>query len=153
MVEPGYAGKVLVAGTGRMAFDIGLFFLGRGATVHWLSRSEARAATARTELERLLRRRQLVEPDTTEADRVALGWLAAEGGPVWVRPVSGNHGSALRPDDGEAGAQVPPSPYDLVIESSVEDPAVKRELARALAPLGGPDTFWLGTSSSVMPDI
>lgn len=118
MPEPTLA----VAGTGKLARNVGLHFFRRGWRVAWLSRSGERAQAARPELAKLVRRLRLVDP-------------ALPGDEAWaVAPVGACPWTA-----------------DLVVESSVEDRAAKRALAAALEAVAPASAPRLTNSSSILP--
>ena len=101
---------LLVAGTGRMGLDSGLFFLRRGWRVTWLSGDPGRRDEFARRIARELRRLEDADPG---ADRA---------GAAQVR---------LLDDAGDLGGTGP----DLFLEAVREDLAQKRSVFRRIAPL------------------
>lgn len=112
---------VAVAGTGRMGRDIGLWCLGHGFDVTWLSRDAGRLEAFRGRLARDLRR--LADADTPPG-KAAFGTV-----------------------DAPAFAAEP----EVLVETTVEDAAVKRALLATLEPALGPRTLIVSNSSSLLP--
>ncbi len=56
MSAPPWPRQIVIAGSGKMARDVGLFFLGRGHAVAWLSRDQDRLATLERWISRRVRR-------------------------------------------------------------------------------------------------
>lgn len=59
--------KVLVAGTGKMAVNIGIYLLKRGADVVWWSRSDSRLADLQATVEKKIKRLRLSDTNTGES--------------------------------------------------------------------------------------
>ena len=112
---------VAVAGTGRMGRDIGLWCLGRGFDVTWLSRDAGRLDAFRGRLARDLRR--LADADTPPG-QAAFGSVDA---PAFVRDP------------------------DVLVETTVEEAHTKRAVLAALEPMTGPATLIVSNSSSLLP--
>lgn len=112
---------VVVAGTGRMGRDVGLWCLGRGMDVTWVSRDAGRLDALRARLARDLRRLAAGDAPPGEAA------FAVAGAGAFAR-----------------------SP-DVVLEAIEEDAAAKRALLDALAARAGPGALLLSTSSSLVP--
>jgi 3-hydroxyacyl-CoA dehydrogenase len=117
---------LLVAGTGRMGLDSGLYFLRRGWRVTWLSGDPGR----RDEFARRIAR---------ESSRLEAGGPGAAGpGAAQVR---------LLGDSGDLGEIRP----DLFLEALREEVTPKRDVFRRVAPLLPADTPLATTSSSLLP--
>lgn len=114
---------VAVAGTGRMGRDIGLWCLGHGFDVTWLSRDAGRLEAFRGRSVRDLRR------------------LAAADAPP------GKAAFGTVDDPGFTHAP------DVLVETTVEDGATKRALLVALEPTIGPRTLVVSNSSSLLPSL
>jgi 3-hydroxybutyryl-CoA dehydrogenase len=115
--------NLLVLGSGKMALDIGAYFLARGDAVAWMTGSPER-------------RDDLARRVTKAARRAArtLG-VAADLVPARV---------AVPDADGAAP--------DVVIESTREDVAAKREAFARIASSVAGGTLLLSNSSSILPD-
>lgn len=118
---------ILVAGTGKMGLDSGLFFLRRGWRVTWLSGDRGR----RDEFDRRIARefRRLAD-----ADPGVVGVGAAR-----VR---------LLEDRGDPGETAP----DFFLEAVREDLALKRDVFRHVAPRLAAHTPLATISSSILPE-
>ncbi|MEN8190101.1 MAG: 3-hydroxyacyl-CoA dehydrogenase NAD-binding domain-containing protein, partial [Thermodesulfobacteriota bacterium] len=115
--------SILVLGSGKMAENIGFFFLAKGLSVSWASPSKERLERLAKKAERLRRRFQRV--DGTEKP----------GGADFLQfPFK------------------PQSAYQLCIEASHEDLAHKRKLLGHLDELVGDSTLLVTTSSSILPE-
>jgi 3-hydroxybutyryl-CoA dehydrogenase len=115
---------VLVAGTGKMGLDGGLFFLRRGWRVTWLSGDPGR----RDEFTRRIARETL---------RLAPADPGAEGAARVL----------LIDDAGDFGESAP----ELFLEAVREDLARKRRVMSRIAPLLPEGTLLATTSSSILP--
>jgi 3-hydroxyacyl-CoA dehydrogenase len=122
---------VLVAGTGRMGLDVGLYFLRRGWRTTWLSGDPARRDAFALRIEREARR-------LADAGPAGAGASADADAPA---------ARILLPDEGVSGADVP----DLFLEAVVEDLARKRAVFARVAPLLPAGTPLATVSSSILP--
>jgi len=113
---------IVVAGSGKMARDLGLFFLGRGHSVSWLSRDEVRLETLERWIRKRVRRLASLFPD----------WKPGE--PAFF--VVGD-------------PEVPAA--DVFIESINEEEREKQELLRSLDEIIPPGALRFSNSSSILP--
>ena len=79
MADPLLDNKILILGSGKMARDLGLAFLRKGARVTWISRSADRLEALQTFVLKRIRRFKKLEPDLpyTAAFSLPEGPLAA----------------------------------------------------------------------------
>jgi 3-hydroxyacyl-CoA dehydrogenase len=117
---------LLVAGTGKMGLDSGLFFLRRGWQVTWLSSDPGRRDEFARRIGRELRRLEGADP------------VAGSPGAAQVRLID----EAVDPDGADP---------DLFLEAVREDLARKRTLFQRLAPLLPTSTPLATLSSSILP--
>jgi len=117
---------VLVAGTGRMGLDSGLFFLRRGWRVTWLSGDPGRREEFARRIARELRRLDGADPGADDA------------GEAQVR---------LLDDPGDLGETGP----DLFLEAVREDLAQKQHVFRRVVPLLPATSPLASVSSSILP--
>ena len=117
---------LLVAGTGRMGLDSGLFFLRRGWRVTWLSGDPGRRDEFARRIARELRRLEDADPG------------AARAGAAQV---------LLLDDPGDLAETGP----DLFLEAVREDVVQKRSVFSHIAPLLAAQTPLATTSSSILP--
>ena len=117
---------LIVAGTGKMGLDGGLYFLRRGWRVTWLSGDPERRDEFARRIARELQRLEIAGPDADGAD-------AAQ-----VR---------LLDDAGDLGATNP----DLFLEAVREDVAEKRLVFLRVAAMLSAHTPLATTSSSILP--
>lgn len=115
---------LLVAGTGRMGLDSGLFFLRRGWRVTWLSGDQVRCDKFARRIARELRRLEDADPGS---DR---------GGTAQVR---------LLADPGDLGGT------ELFLEAVREDVEQKRDVFNRIVPLLAAQTPLATISSSILP--
>lgn len=115
--------RVLVAGSGRMGRNVGLFFLRSGHAVDWISRDPGRLVA----LEKHVGRHAVLleDPETRGTAKARAGFHL------------------------DRDAAVPPP--DLVVEAVEEELAGKRITALRLVALAGPDALYVTTSSSFLP--
>lgn len=116
--------RLLVAGTGRMGLDSGLFFLRRGWRVTWLSGDQKRRDEFARRIARELQRLGEADPG------------AARAGAAQV---------LLLDDPGELGEA------DLFLEAVREDVVQKRNVFSRIAPLLAAQTPLATISSSILP--
>jgi 3-hydroxyacyl-CoA dehydrogenase len=116
--------QLLVAGTGRMGLDSGLFFLRRGWRVTWLSGEPGRRDEFARRIARELRRREDAAPGTA--------------------PVGGAQVRLLA-DPGDLGGP------DLFLEAVREDVGWKRSVFDQIAPRLAGRTPLATVSSSILP--
>jgi 3-hydroxyacyl-CoA dehydrogenase len=121
---------VLVAGTGRMGLDVGLYFLRRGWRTSWLSGDPARRDAFALRIERETRR-------------------LADAGPASAAALDDTHGAQvlLRDEEGVPDADAP----DLFLEAVGEDIALKRAVFARVAPRLPAGTPLASVSSSILP--
>jgi 3-hydroxybutyryl-CoA dehydrogenase len=112
---------VLLAGTGKMARDVGAWLLRKGHRVGFVGRDPVRLDELRLRIEKDLR--QLTDEDVPVAGTAATFHL--QGGPL--------------------------PRADIVLECVVESLAVKRRIVDTLAEAAGPDALLVSTSSSILP--
>lgn len=117
---------LLVAGTGRIGLDSGLYFLRRGWRVTWLSGTPERRDDVGRRIARELRRLADADPG------------AASAGDAHVR---------LLGDPGDHGESAP----DLFLEAVREDAALKRSIFRRVAASLGASMPLATVSSSILP--
>jgi 3-hydroxyacyl-CoA dehydrogenase len=115
--------KVIIAGSGKMARDVGMFFLGRGHDVAWLSRDAARLDSLAAWVRKRIARLAGIVPC----------WSPGEPGFFVV-------GDPAIPD------------ADVFIESINEELEEKRALLAALDRVIPPGAMRLTGSSSILPD-
>jgi 3-hydroxyacyl-CoA dehydrogenase len=116
--------RVLIAGSGRMGRDLGLWLLRQGHQVHWVSRHPSRLEALRAQVERVLRRWQREGSAAGAAAAVTFGTPASL-----------------------ASLDVP----DLMIEAVEEEAAAKRAVL-AWADVWAPrQPLLLSTTSSFLP--
>jgi len=115
--------RLLVAGSGKMARDIGLFFLKRGCAVSWLSRDADRLAALEKRIRKSVRRLAALSADPAPDPQVS-----------------------FHPYD---DPQVPAP--DVIIECVNESLPDKRHVFRRLEPLAPDDAILAGSSSSILP--
>lgn len=118
------AGNVHLIGTGKMARDVGLYFLSKGFACTWLSRSEARLGEVAPIVAKKAKRMAGLLGDPSMAERTAFLLLG-------VRPSSAP---------------------DVVFETTVEDVAIKRAVFDAVRRFCRDDTLRLTNSSAILPD-
>jgi len=121
-------GRILIAGTGKMGLDSGLFFLRRGWRVTWLSGAPERRDEFARRIERERRRLEDANPG------------AAWAGAAQVR---------LLDDAGDLRDAGEP---DLFLEAVREDAAQKRDVFSRVAPLLTAGTLLASISSSILPE-
>lgn len=113
---------LVIAGTGKLAQNIGLFFHRSGWKVCWLTRQLERVESAKVEIIRLIRRSRTSFGDDQEP-------------PSWqVMKLSDYRNAA-----------------DLIIEATVEKLEIKQAIARELSLIGNSNTLRLSNSSSILP--
>ena len=116
--------EILILGTGKMARNIGLFFLRHDCVLSWISRDTSRAESFRNQLKKDLRRLALVldkHPDDFNAHVVDI-------------------------------SKIQQRKYDLILESIEEDLSKKQEIIRKVQPLLTSDTILASNSSSLLPN-
>lgn len=113
---------IVVAGSGKMARDLGLFFLGRGHAVVWLSRDESRLEQLEAWIRKRTRRLASLFPEWT--------------------PGEANFFVVGDPDIPRA---------DVFIESINEEESDKKELLAALDGVIPPEALRFSNSSSILP--
>ncbi len=116
--------EILILGTGKMACNIGLFFLKHDCAVSWISRDTSRAESFRNQLVKEVRRLALVldkQPDDFNAHVVDI-------------------------------LKIQQRKYDLILESIEEDLSNKQEIIRTIQPLLTSDTILASNSSSILPN-
>lgn len=114
---------ILILGTGKMARNIGLFFLRHGCAVSWISRDTSRAESFRNQLVKDVRR--LAQILDKQPDDFYLH----------VDEIS----------------NIPQKKYDLILESIEEDLTHKREVIQTVQPLLTSGTIIASNSSSILP--
>jgi 3-hydroxybutyryl-CoA dehydrogenase len=117
---------LVVAGTGRMGLDSGLFFLRRGWRVTWLSGTPARRDEFDKRIARELQRLTEAEPEAARAGDALVGLFDAPGAFDESAP-------------------------DLFLEAVREDVAQKRIVFSHIAPLLAAQTPLATISSSILP--
>ena len=116
--------NILILGTGKMARNIGLFFLRQDCAVCWVSRASDRAESFQKKLVKDIRRLALVlnkQPD----DFDAIVSIASD---------------------------IPQKKNDLILESIEEDLTQKQEVIKNINPLLKSDTILTSNSSSILPN-
>jgi 3-hydroxyacyl-CoA dehydrogenase len=116
--------EILILGTGKMARNIGLFFLRHDCVLSWISRDTSRAESFRNQLKKDLRRLALVldkHHDDFNAHVVDI-------------------------------SKIQQRKYDLILESIEEDLSKKQEIIRKVQPLLTSDTILASNSSSLLPN-
>jgi 3-hydroxyacyl-CoA dehydrogenase len=116
--------SILVAGSGRMGRDLGLWLLRLGHTVRWISRQPDRLEALRAHVDRVRRRWQ------------------REGGPAAAAPAG-----AFGTPDSLAGLPAP----DLLLEAVEEDLTAKRAVLAWAATWEPLSPLLLSTTSSFLP--
>ena len=111
-----------MAGSGKMAENLGFFFLQKGYPVHWLSHSPARLLPLKTKIEQTKKRMQRFFPEKSRSFSASVSTYDA--------PI--------------------PQP-DIIIETSVESLAHKQQIFASLAHLTNDQTLLLTNSSSILP--
>jgi 3-hydroxybutyryl-CoA dehydrogenase len=118
---------LLVAGTGRMGLDAGLFFLRRGWLVTWLSGDPGRRDEFARRIERELRRLGAADPGGGDPDAAQVRLL-------------------------DAACDLGGTGPDLFLEAVREDLDEKRSVVRRVARLLAPRTPLASLSSSILPE-
>ena len=116
--------NILILGTGKMARNIGLFFLRQDCAVCWVSRASDRAESFQNKLVKDIRRLALVldkESDDFNVDVADISYI-------------------------------PLKKYDLILESIEEDLTQKQEVIKNINPLLTSDTILTSNSSSILPN-
>lgn len=117
--------SILVAGSGRMGRDLGLWLLRQGHRVCWISRQTDRLDALRTQVERVLRRWQREDRAVDATAAVAFGTPAS------------------------LATRAAP---DILLEAVEEEVTAKREVLRWAATWGEPQQpLLLSTTSSFLP--
>lgn len=115
--------RLLLLGSGKMARNIGVFFLRKGWSVSWISRDPSRLAQLERAIEKHVRRLRRLEPG--QAEKIETRFFPPRAADI-------------------------PKP-DVVIESINESLEDKRGIVAALGGLITGDTLLLSNSSSIMP--
>jgi len=115
----------MILGSGKMARNVGAFFLGKGHSVAWLSRDEQRLAALAKQMGRTVRR--IARGQGVAPDEVPATFHTYE-------------------DDGVA-------PPDIIIENLNESLQDKRAAFDAVAHLANEDTLLLTNTSSIIPEL
>ncbi|MEJ2544235.1 MAG: 3-hydroxyacyl-CoA dehydrogenase NAD-binding domain-containing protein, partial [Calditrichaceae bacterium] len=115
---------ILILGTGKMARNIGLFFLRQDCAVSWVSRDSGRVESFHKQLVKDIRRLALI------LDKKA---------------------DDFNPHVAEISS-ITQKKYDLILESVEEDLARKQEVIRAIGSLLTSNTILASNSSSILPN-
>ncbi|HOS01635.1 MAG TPA: 3-hydroxyacyl-CoA dehydrogenase NAD-binding domain-containing protein [Candidatus Hydrogenedentes bacterium] len=113
---------ILIAGSGKMARDIGFYFVRRGHRVTWASQSHERLVALGDWFRKAVRRATRVDPDFGPADA---RFCVASG----------------------VGAE----PVDVLLECTVEDIATKQAFLHAIRGVVSDNTLLVSNSSSILP--
>lgn len=116
--------EILILGTGKMARNIGLFFLRNGCRVSWTSRDSARIESFASRIQKDIRRLTLILDKT-------------------INDFS-SHICEI--------SKIPKLKYDLILESINEDLTQKQEVIEYVIPFLESDTILASNSSSILPD-
>lgn len=115
--------RVAIAGTGKMGESIGLFFLGKGIDVHFVTSKNSRADEFSRSFNKKYRRLKRV------ADENSVG----------------NYSIGLIPSLNEKD-------YDFIIESTIEDLEIKKSIIHEIKGIC-PETICFSNSSSIEPEL
>ena len=116
--------NILILGTGKMARNIGLFFLRNGRKVDWGSRDAGRAESFSAKIKKDIRRLALILDKPIDEFNAHVGTIS----------------------------HIPQKKYDLILESINEDLYQKQEIIRSILPLIKSDTILASNSSSILPN-
>ncbi|MFH1131299.1 MAG: 3-hydroxyacyl-CoA dehydrogenase NAD-binding domain-containing protein [Pseudomonadota bacterium] len=115
--------RILIAGTGKMGTNIGLFFAKKGCAVSWLSRDAKRLESFETRIRKRLRR---IEKDTPDQLSAGFPTFHLAGNPL-------------------------PTEVDFLIECIEEDQPAKTALLQSLRHSLPKNAAILSNSSSILP--
>jgi 3-hydroxyacyl-CoA dehydrogenase len=116
--------EILILGTGKMARNIGLFFLRNGCGVNWISRHAGRAESFSAKIPKDIRRLALILDKSVDEFNNHIGVIS----------------------------NIPQKKYDLILESINEDLSQKQEIIRTVLYLLKFDTILATNSSSILPN-
>jgi len=115
--------NILILGTGKMARNIGLFFIRNDCRVSWISRNSSRAESFRNQLVKDIRRLAMVMDKQPEDFNTTVAETS----------------------------NIPQKKYDLIFESIEEDLVQKQKIIQDVQPHLTSDTILASNSSSILP--